>query len=173
MRNIKRENRKIVFIDMDGVLANFDKAIDEMGSIEVMYKPNFFRGLEPMESGLDETVKGIERQGYTVKILSKACVPKHDLRFIGQMADKVNWLKEHLPSLDELNIIIQGSDESKGSIIDMYKDHDCILIDDYSKNLAEWSMAGGKGIKKAKRIKNGRPWKQVLNLSELEMEGVE
>lgn len=166
------ENKTILFIDMDGVLANFDKAIDEMGTLEAMFKPGFFRGLEPMEEGLNETIKEIQESGITVKILSKACVKKTDKRFLGQMVDKAEWIAEHIPCIDRLNIIIQATDESKGDIIEYYKHHECILLDDYSKNLADWAFAGGKGIKKAKRIKNGRPWKQVLNVSELAIEGL-
>ena len=165
------ENNKILFLDMDGVLANFDKGLQ--GDFRRMFKTGFFRGLEPLEEGLNETVQDIINQGYTVKILSKAPVKKANPRFINHMRDKANWIKEHLPCIDELDIIIQATDESKGDIIKMYKHHECILVDDYSKNLADWTKAGGKGIKKAKRIKNGREWKQILNLSELALEGIE
>ena len=163
--------KKILFVDMDGVLANFDKGIN--GDLNKMFEKGFFRTLEPMEEGLNKTFQEIKSQGYGIKILSKACVKRSDERFIGQMLDKVDWIKEYIPCINELDIIIQSTDESKGDIVKMYSEYDCILIDDYSKNLAEWAFAGGKGIKKAKRIKNGRPWKQVLNISELAQEGVE
>ena len=164
------EKKKILFVDMDGVLANFEKGLE--GDFKRMFKPGFFRGLEPLENGLNETIQEIEKQGYTVKILSKAPVKKSNRLFLVHMMDKVNWIKEFIPAIDELNIIIQATDESKGDIVEMYKDHECILIDDYSKNLAEWGLAGGKCIKKAKRIRNHRSWKQVLNISELALEGV-
>lgn len=164
------ENKTILFLDMDGVLANFDKGLG--GDFKNMFKPGFFFGLEPMEEGLNETVAEIQKQGITVKILSKACVKKSDKRFIGQMMDKVNWVKKYIPCIDELDIIIQATDESKGDIVELYKHHECILVDDYSKNLADWTFAGGKCIKKAKRIKPTRPWKQVLNVSELAIESI-
>lgn len=165
------ENKKILFVDMDGVLANFDKGIGN--DLNKMFEPGFFFTLEPMEQDLNETIQEIQKQGYTVKILSKACVAKEDKRFKGQVMDKVKWINKYIPCIDELNIIITDTHTSKGDIVEMYKHHECILIDDYSKNLAEWSFAGGKGIKKAKRIRNSRPWKQVLNISELAIEGVE
>lgn len=165
------ENKKILFVDMDGVLANFDKGLQ--GDFKRMFKPGFFRNLEVMEDGLNETMQEIMEQGYTVKILSKACVKKSNPMFLVQMMDKVEWIKEHIPCIDELNIIIQATDESKGDIVEMYKGHECFLIDDYSKNLAEWGLAGGYCIKRAKRIRNHREWKQVLNISELALEGVE
>ena len=163
--------KKMLFVDMDGCIADFDKGIN--GDLNKMFEKGFFRTLEPMEKGLNETFQEIKSQGYQVKILSKACVKKSDERFLGQMMDKVNWIKEYIPCINEMDIIIQATDESKGDIVQIYSEYDCILIDDYSKNLAEWAFAGGRGIKKAKRIKNGRPWKQVLNISELATEGIE
>ena len=163
--------KKMLFVDMDGCICDFEKGIN--GDLNKMFEKGFFKGLEPMEEGLNKTFQEIKSQGYEIKILSKACVKRDDKRFVGQMIDKVDWIKEYIPCINELDIIIQATDESKGDIVKMYSEYDCILIDDYSKNLAEWAFAGGKGIKKAKRIKNGRPWKQVLNISELAQEGVE
>ncbi|MEG2697238.1 MAG: hypothetical protein RR952_06685 [Cetobacterium sp.] len=160
----------ILFLDMDGCLADFDKGIK--GDLNNMYKEGFFLSLEPMELGLNETIKSLQEQGIQVKVLSKACVDKKDWRYLSQTFDKVDWIKKHIPCIDELDIIIQGIDESKGSVVDYYREHNCILLDDYSKNLVEWCMSGGLGIKKAKRIKNERPWKQILNISELSEEGL-
>lgn len=164
------ENKTILFLDMDGCVADFEKGTN--GDIKNMFKPGFFRNLPVLEEGLNETIEEIQKQGITVKILSKACVKKGDKRFIGQMIDKVEWVKEHIPCIDELNIIIQGSDEDKGSIVELYKHHECVLVDDYTPNLANWTFAGGKGIKRAKRIKPNRPFKQILNLAELANEGL-
>lgn len=169
------EKKKIVFIDMDGVLADFDAGVNALGKgdISIMFEEGFFKKLNPMEECLNDTIEDIIFQGYTVKILSKACVKKNDSRFKKQMIDKAEWIKLYIPCIDELNIIIQGSDECKGDIIKMYQDHECILVDDYTKNLIEWHLSGGKCIKKAKRIKSNRPFKQVLMLGELALEGVE
>ncbi len=163
--------KKILFVDMDGVLANFDKGLE--GDFKRMFKPTFFRNLEPLENGLNETIEGIRSQGYLVKILSKACVKKSNRLYEIQKQDKINWLKEFIPCIAETDVIIQATDESKGDIVELHKESECFLIDDYSKNLAEWGLAGGKCIKKAKRIRNHREWKQVLNISELSLEGVE
>lgn len=155
---------------MDGVLANFDKGLQ--GDFKNMFKPGFFRGLEPMEEGLNDVIEMLQEQNYIVKILSKACVKRNNKAFVGQVVDKANWIKEHCPSVDELDIIIQATDENKGDILKDYVDDECYLVDDYTPNLATWYNAGGKCIKKAKRIKNTREFKQILNLSELVAEGL-
>lgn len=162
----------ILFFDMDGVLADFDKGLG--GDFKNMFKPNFFRTLPVMENGLNETMLELQSQGYIIKILSKACVKKSNKSFRNQMVDKAEWVKENIPCINELDIIIQATDESKGDVLKYYSSEkfDCYLVDDYTPNLATWAMAGGKCIKKAKRIKTQRPFKQILNLVELVNEGI-
>ena len=120
---------------------------------------------------LFRSIKEIKESGVKVKILSKACVDRFDKRFIGQMLDKVDWIRDNIPCIDDFDIIIQGIKDNKGTVISFYEKYECILIDDYSKNLAEWVAYGGVGIKRAKRIKP-REFKQVLNLAELGVEGL-
>lgn len=164
-------SKKIIFLDMDGVLADFDNSLVG-GEIKSMFKSGFFRNLPVLEGNLNGTVQALQKMGYIVKILSKACVKRHDPRFFQQMMDKVEWVIQYLPTIEELDICIQSTDEVKGDILQNYPNDECYLVDDYSKNLVEWELAGGIGIKKAKRIKNGRPFKQILNLQELAEEGV-
>lgn len=156
---------------MDGVLADFDNSLVG-GEIKTMFKYGFFRNLPVLEGNLDGTVQALQKMGYIVKILSKACVKRTDPRFLQQVQDKADWIREYIPSIAELDICIQSTDEVKGDILQFYPKDECYLVDDYSKNLVEWELAGGIGIKKAKRIKNGRPFKQILKLLELAEEGV-
>lgn len=162
--------KKVMFFDMDGVLADFEGGCN--GDLSKMFKRGFFRNLSVMEEKLDETIADLQEQGYIVKILSKACVKRTNKLFEGQVNDKVEWVLEHIPSIAREDIIIQATDEIKADVLKDYPNCECYLVDDYSMNLLHWEQAGGKCIKRAKRIKFERTFHQILNVSELAIEGI-
>lgn len=162
-----KAKRTILFIDMDGVIADFEKGINSgAGDLNQMFENKFFRKLEPMEKEIADKIERLQELT-EVKILSKACVERDDKRFVNQVADKKYWLMRFAPTVKNKDIIIQSAEESKGKIVREFSDFHCMLLDDYSLNLAEWELAGGIGIKKAKRFKTERTFEQVSNLKDL------
>lgn len=158
--------KTIIFLDMDGVLADFEGGIQSSNEgLDKMFDNGFFKTLLPLERDLETTIKKLQILA-EVKVVSKACVPKTDSRYQKQVEDKVEWLRIFAPTIPRENIMVLASDESKGMIAQKYKSTNAILVDDYSKNLVEWELAGGVGVKRAKRFKERR-FEQVRNLRQL------
>jgi len=138
-----------IFVDMDGTVANFFK---EEKCLEKMFEENFFLNLEPL--AFAEYINELATYEREVYILS-ACI---DNEFCKK--EKLEWLEENIPFVNEKNIILCMVGENKAEVIKAMGitiDKDCILYDDYTANLNDWEIAGGKGIKALNGIngKNG------------------
>lgn len=154
-------NKKLtVYLDMDGVLCNFDKAVNQMGGIDNLpwlNSKNFFRNLEPIGNP-NNTIKLLQQLGYNVYILSK--VEVRDIEGQQRAIDKVEWVKEHIPSLPIENVIIvpyhlNKTDYLKSDI------KTSVLLDDYKENLIEWSRLGGYAVKFGNKFKPSRNYYQI------------
>lgn len=144
-----------LFIDMDGVLCDFNKRVQEITGIkdnvsQDKYKiPNtdkmiwwddiyaigekFWIDMEFLESGhkLWEIIKF-----YPYKEILTIC-GRNDFGHIG----KIKWIENNLQTSIPINILTWG--ESKGT----YANPHNILIDDYDKNINEWIENNGIAIK--------------------------
>ena len=95
MLYILKMKKKIVYIDMDGVLADFDKAKEDV-SEEVFKKykgkyshiPNYFKDLEPIYGAI-EAVKFLDKY-FEVYILSTPSWVNDT-----SLPDKLNWIKKY------------------------------------------------------------------------------
>jgi len=136
-----------LFVDMDGVLANFDKHFEklsggskpwefledhsknELWSI-IKSDPRYFRDLEWMPDGQElwNAVKD-----FNPIILTS---PAKDMEYCE--SDKKKWVEEKIG--EDIEVIFS---HSKGD----YADTNSILIDDMDKNLIPWQEAGGIAIK--------------------------
>lgn len=80
--------KKIVYVDLDGVLADYDKA-KEGKTEEERRAPGFFEGLEPINGGLDSFKKLSEH--YDMYFLSTA--PWSNIH---ALSEKRVWVEKHL-----------------------------------------------------------------------------
>jgi len=139
-----------IYLDMDGVIANFEKKYKEMFSIppaeaekDKKFEPFFnefiakqgFVTLELMPDAIN-LMNYLRNTGIPVEILSSTSSERRDAQIRPQ---KMKWLKDH--QIEFPTILVQGA-----HLKQKYATPDSLLIDDTSKNIDEWRRAGGIGI---------------------------
>ncbi len=151
---MNKENiNRIIFLDLDGVLADFEGSFRTLfgispdsvtdkelwGRIDAYGKAKFFSELEWMPDG-KELWAFVTQNFIRVKILS--ALGKSDKIDKQTSTGKREWLSHHLPILSSDDIILVNNKH--------HKQHYCkpgdILIDDTESNINEWSKKGGIGI---------------------------
>lgn len=138
-----------IYIDSDGVIADFDAyVIEKFGkSVSEFESKNKFwsklgwfnNNVEPFFSNLpkmahaDELIKLLTEKFHHVKILTATGhVPKN----VGEQ--KTEWYAKHYPYL-EVILVRKSSEKAK------YAHSGAILIDDRDKSIVPWVEAGGIG----------------------------
>ena len=146
-----------IYLDMDGVLADFDGAAREfcgLAQLRPGYRktkeedalmwtklkevPHFYDRLEPMDGALEMYRNITECFPGNVEILTGIPKPKRGLTTAGE--DKINWAHRYLSSDLKVNIVYR---EQK---TDFCTGPESILIDDFEDNIELWRSAGGTGI---------------------------
>ena len=145
-----------IYFDMDGVLADFDRGITELGKITkvnqseatsatddalwdaVRSVDNFYDKLEPMAGAVEMFKKIYAVYGDKCEILS--AVPKPHRNIPSAREDKIKWVRRLLSDQVVINLVYRAEKQ------DFVKGKGCILIDDYQINVDEWTSAGGTGI---------------------------
>jgi hypothetical protein len=141
---LSKEKELKIFVDLDGVLCDFDKAFEELGhgssyDIDNNKLWNIIRDeTKHFWRDLDWTPDGKELWNFVKKyyptILSS---PAPAFADPDCARDKVNWVKKHLGKYVEV-IIVRNKEK--------YVEKNAILIDDREKNISKWQENGGIGI---------------------------
>jgi len=98
---VKTINLPRVFVDMDGVVVDFDRYMIDMGlsAAEVKARPGAYRDMQPI-AGAVKSVRRLVALGYEVWIATK---PPTGVAHA--YSDKVMWVLEHFPELERRIII--------------------------------------------------------------------
>ena len=143
-----------IYFDMDGVLANFERGINEICGMEMPIQgkstkeeddrmwqavkdaSHFYDRLEPMEGAID-MYKELSSK-YDCEILSAIPKPHRGIKTAGE--DKISWAHRVLSPSIKVNIVFK---EEKNEYVE---GKGTILIDDLEKNICDWEEFGGTGI---------------------------
>ncbi len=147
---------KKIYFDMDGVLANFDKGVIELGHGTPLKQENttpmadealwnavrsvdhFFDKLELMDKAKELFDLVYDKYGDRCEILT--AIPKPKKNIANSKEDKISWVRRVLSKDIVINVVYK--EEKKNYC----HGESYILIDDYKKNIEEWKSFGGTGI---------------------------
>lgn len=130
------EKRLVIYCDMDGVLADFDKVPKAVARYKD--EENFFYNLEPITENVN-AIKQLIAKGYQVKILSKSPHEKADY-------DKRLWLEKYLPQIKIENMIFARPHQKKIDFVNEFEKSFSLLLDDYEVNINEWRNENGLAL---------------------------
>ena len=143
---------KRIFVDMDGTLAKWNNV-----ALDNLYKQYYYKNLEPNINLLSNIKKMIERR-QDIFILSSFL---NDSKYA--LDEKNQWLDFYLPEIKQDKRIFVKYGDNKSDYIPNGINQNDYLIDDYTKNLLEWDVAGGTGIKYLNGINHtNKTWKGLL-----------
>ena len=143
---------------MDGFIVLYDKSAYIGDNPKYLNKnEHYFRNLQPDRKALEFVDKLHERCRYTGdEIFILTSIAMSGAIFNEHFHDKIMWLHKWLPYIDIDHILISVT--SKRDVVEYIHNHNLtkndILIDDYNKNLIDWTKAGGTAIKYCNGINN-------------------
>jgi len=137
----------MIYVDMDGVIADFDQSIVDIFGEEYSNKianefwkktcveAEVFRKMPPIQEGID-MIDSLIGLGQVCFMTSTGGMPHH----IDIAKQKLDWLHAH--GLGDLPVAFCMNTAGKG----LYAQRRAILIDDRSKVCTEWNLKGGQAI---------------------------
>ena len=155
-----------LFLDLDGTLAKFNSKKNALKRFD--NEKGFFSSLKPYKN--IEIINELATCG-NVEVYVISATPNEQAD-----QDKMIWIKTYLKQIKQENICFCRLNENKAKAIkdklNIEIDKECILLDDYTKNLIEWKNLNGIGIKRltSKADNSRKIWKDysIRNLIQLE-----
>ncbi len=140
---------KRLFVDMDGTLSVFLPQENE----KPLYEQGYFRHLPPQENVIKAVKQLYQMNQCEVYILSAYLA---DSPYA--LHEKKEWLHQYIPEIPESNYFFVTCGRNKKEVVFPQIGSNDYLLDDYTKNLMEWSP--GTGIKLLNGINHTRgTWK--------------
>lgn len=139
----------MIYIDCDGVLADFHKKVLELTGTgyngketwKVLEKyPRLFYNLDVMQGARESVAMLVHKFRYSnVEVLT--ALPLLTEQLVTAHKDKVQWVHKKIDPLIQVNAVQNW--RLKKYFCNSIDD---ILIDDNHRNIIEWEDAGGRGI---------------------------
>ena len=138
---MEREKKRL-FIDMDGTLAEF-KSVD---TLETLYEEGYFLNLKP-QMNVVNAVRRIKLLNPDIEVYILSSVLS-DSKYA--LNEKNAWLDRYLPEIDKEHRLFPACGTDKREIVAGGVTPADFLLDDYSMNLRSWDPPA-RGIK----LRNG------------------
>ena len=138
-----------IFVDMDGVLADFVKGVEgakylngpltcdqdyDEKKIELSNN-GLFRNL-PVMPGMEKLIKHVDQTAHHWEILTASGEINREV----VVKDKLKWIKKHVGP----NVIVTATIKGRDKAVFARPNH--VLIDDRKDNIEAWEQAGGIGV---------------------------
>ena len=125
----------IIYFDMDGVLTNFRKRIEEYKAEDKKTDYEFWTSLE--ELPIKGIVNLLKYNGYKLGVISM--LPSKPTHIFDAALGKPDWLQEHYSGIFEHVYYVENNKAQHCKPGD-------ILIDNKQSNIDAWNLSGGIGI---------------------------